>query len=99
MFVRFALTLLTVGALQAESRGGGADWPMFNRDLSGSPRGVAYWPGDRNNPARIIFTTANNLVGLNAKTGKLDPGFGREGEVDMVVPYNGVPTIVKNVIV
>jgi quinoprotein glucose dehydrogenase len=63
-----------------------------------SPRGVAYWPGDRNNPPRIIFTTASKLVALNANTGKLDPGFGKEGQVDMVVPYNGVPTVYKNVV-
>jgi quinoprotein glucose dehydrogenase len=63
-----------------------------------SPRGVAYWRGDRNNPPRIIFTTANKLVALNANTGKLDPGFGKEGQVDMVVPYNGVPTVYKNVV-
>src|SRR6266853_6890318 len=39
-------------------------------------RGVAYWPGDRNNPPRIIFTTARKMVALNARTGKIDPGFG-----------------------
>ncbi len=72
-------------------------------------RGVAYWPGDRNNPPRIIFTAGQGpfvtyhmnfkkLVALNAKTGKLDPGFGREGTVDMVVAYGGVPTIYKNVV-
>jgi quinoprotein glucose dehydrogenase len=35
---------------------------------------------------------------LNANTGKLDPGFGKEGVVDMVVGYGGVPTIFNNVI-
>ena len=63
-----------------------------------STRGVAYWAGDRQNPPRIIFTAGQNLIALNAKTGKIDPGFGREGTVDMVVPYNGVPTIAKNVV-
>src|ERR1700758_1100857 len=39
---------------------------------AGSPnnRGVTYWPGDQNNPPRIIFTTGHFMVGLNAKTGK-----------------------------
>ena len=64
-----------------------------------SPRGVAYWPGDRQNPARILFTAGRNLVALNAGTGKLDPGFGKEGILDMVVPYNGVQTIFKNIVV
>ena len=38
------------------------------------------------------------MVALNAKTGKLDPGFGNEGEMTMDVPFAGVPTIYKNVI-
>jgi quinoprotein glucose dehydrogenase len=63
-----------------------------------SPRGVAFWAGDRQNPPRIIFTAGRSLIALNAKTGKIDPGFGREGTVDIVVPYNGVPTIAKNVV-
>lgn len=65
---------------------------------SGTPsnRGVTYWPGDKNNPPRIIFTTGHRMVGLNARTGKIDPGFGKEGEVDLVVPYNSPPTVYKN---
>lgn len=63
-----------------------------------STRGVSYWPGDKDNPPRILFTSGNNLVGLNANTGKLDPGFGREGMVDMVIGYGGVPTIFKNTV-
>ena len=38
------------------------------------------------------------MVALNAKTGKIDPGFGNEGELTMDVPFAGVPTIYKNVI-
>ncbi|HJT87955.1 MAG TPA: pyrroloquinoline quinone-dependent dehydrogenase [Bryobacteraceae bacterium] len=64
-----------------------------------SQRGVAYWPGDRNNPPRILFTSGHKLVALNARTGKLDPGFGTEGELTMDVPYAGVPTVYKDVIV
>jgi quinoprotein glucose dehydrogenase len=63
-----------------------------------SNRGVAYWPGDKQNPPRIIFTAGRNLMALNANTGKLDPGFGKEGIVDMVVGYSGVPTIFKNLV-
>lgn len=64
-----------------------------------SQRGVAYWPGDKQNPPRILFTSGSKLIALNAKTGKIDPGFGDEGEVEMVVPWSGVPTIFKNVAV
>ena len=63
-----------------------------------SARGVTYWPGDTNNPPRIIFTAGRRMIGLNASTGKIDPGFGKEGEVDMVVPYNSPPTIYKNML-
>ncbi len=63
-----------------------------------SRRGVAYWPGDRTNPPRIVFTAGPRLIGLNANTGKIDPGFGKEGEVDMTVGYNSVPTSFKNMV-
>ncbi len=53
-----------------------------------STRGVAYWPGDKQNPPRIIFTAGRDLIALNATTGKIDPGFGNEGVVDMVVGYS-----------
>ncbi len=63
-----------------------------------SARGVAYWPGDHDNPPRVIFTAGPRLVALNANTGNIDPGFGKEGIVDIKVPWNGVPTIYKNVV-
>jgi quinoprotein glucose dehydrogenase len=77
--------------------------------LVAGQRGVAYWPGDRNNPPRIIFPAGQGpfvtyhmnfkkLVALNANTGRLDPGFGKEGVVDMPSAYGGVPTIFKNVV-
>src|SRR6201996_5944174 len=67
---------------------------------AGSPgnRGVTYWPGDKDNPPRILFTTGHMMVGLNAKTGKLDPGFGKEGQVDLIVPYTAPPTVYKNML-
>jgi glucose dehydrogenase len=67
---------------------------------SGMPsrRGVAYWPGDGNNPARILSTVGKKLIALNANTGKIDPGFGNEGEVDLGIPYNSPPTAYKNLL-
>jgi glucose dehydrogenase len=73
-------------------------WGYEVKEGQASPRGVAYWPGDRQNPPRIMFTAGRSLIALNAGTGKLDPGFGKEGILDMVVPYNGVPTIFKNIV-
>ena len=63
-----------------------------------SSRGLAYWQGDRANPPRILFLTGHKLVALNANTGKLDPGFAKEGELTMEVPFAGVPTVYKNLI-
>ncbi len=47
-------------------------------------RGVAYWPGDQNVPARIVFGTLDGrLIALDAQTGHAVPGFGNEGELDL----------------
>ncbi len=100
-------------ALEADT---GAEIWSYELPAGQTPeRGVAYWPGDRSNPPRLIFTTGTSimsspvaakgsvepvhkLMALNAKTGKVDPGFGKEGEVDLAVGYTGVPTIYKNVV-
>jgi glucose dehydrogenase len=66
--------------------------------VSSGTRGVAFWPGDKDNPPRILLTAGNDLIALNANTGKVDPGFGKEGKVDIAVPWNGVPAIYKNVV-
>jgi quinoprotein glucose dehydrogenase len=86
-----------VVALQPES--GKEIWAYPVAGGAPSRRGVAYWPGNNSNPPRILFTAGRRLIALNANTGKVDPGFGKEGEVDMVVPYNSVPLIFKNVVV
>src|SRR6185437_9400716 len=39
-----------------------------------SRRGVTYWPGDTNNPPRILSTVGKMMIALNANTGKIDPG-------------------------
>jgi quinoprotein glucose dehydrogenase len=61
-----------------------------------SRRSLAYWPGDANNPPRIIFTSARKMIALNARTGKVDPGFGKEGEVELTVPYDSAPVVYNN---
>jgi glucose dehydrogenase len=73
-------------------------WRYELKGGQASFRGVAYWPGDRNNPPRILFTSLKKMMALNAATGKPDPGFGREGEVDITVAFAGVPTVYKNII-
>jgi quinoprotein glucose dehydrogenase len=85
-----------VAALDPET--GKEIWRYQLPSGNASSRGVSFWPGDKENPPRVLFTSGRNLIALNANTGKLDPGFGKEGIVDMVVAYNGPPTIFKNVI-
>ena len=62
-------------------------------------RGVSYWPGDKDNPPRVILSAGKKLLALNAKTGNRDPGFGKEGMVDIAVPWNGAPTVFRNIII
>ena len=85
-----------VVALDADT--GGEVWRRAVADGSPSPRGVAYWPGDGENPPRLIFTVGNRLMALDAGTGRPETSFGTGGTADMVVPYDGVPTIFRNVV-
>jgi glucose dehydrogenase len=56
----------------------------FEAQYSASPRGISYWPGDGQYPPTVVFgASGGRLVALNAKTGKLIPGFGNEGVVDL----------------
>ena len=73
-------------------------WRYELKEGTPSKRGVAYWPGDSSNPPRVIFTTGSKMVALNANTGKIDPGFGNEGTVEMTVPYNSAPVVYKNLL-
>ena len=75
-------------------------------------RGVAWWPGDKTTPARIVFgTRAGLLIALEARTGAPARGFGRNGVVDLKSPavmqgypnaYFGVtsaPVIFRNLVI
>jgi glucose dehydrogenase len=64
-----------------------------------SRRGVAYWPGDAASPPRIFFTAERRLIALAARTGEPVAGFGKEGEVDMIAPYNSAPTVYKDLLI
>ena len=54
------------------------------------------WPGDGRLAARIVLTAGPKLVALDA-TGTPSNDFGDKGVVEIAVPWNGVPTIYKNV--
>ena len=83
--------------LALESETGKEIW-VTQLPFNTTARGVSYWPGDRNDPPRLIFTAGPRLVAVNANTGKIDPGFGNEGVVDIKIPWNGVPTIYRNIV-
>jgi quinoprotein glucose dehydrogenase len=60
---------------------------IWTTTIPGGPpatRGLEYWVGDKQSPPELFFGTEDGrLIALNAKTGKLVPGFGNEGVVDM----------------
>jgi glucose dehydrogenase len=63
-----------------------------------STRSVAYWPGDKKDPPRIIFTTyGKKIIELYASTGKPVPAFGDDGILTLKVGYDAAPTIYKNI--
>lgn len=85
-----------VVALDAET--GKERWRHVMSGAAPSRRGVAYWPGETGS-ARIIFTASARLIALDAATGFPVPAFGKDGEVDLAVPYNSVPLVYRNVVV
>jgi len=86
-----------VVALEPET--GRERWRHLVVDGAPSRRGVAYWPGADGIPPRVIFTAGTRLMALDAATGEATADFGDAGEVDMVVPYNSVPLVFRNVVV
>jgi quinoprotein glucose dehydrogenase len=86
-----------VVAIEPES--GKELWQYAIRGAAPSRRGVAYAPAANGQPARIIFTAGRRLIALNASSGAPLAGFGTNGEVDLVTPYNSVPLINKDVVI
>src|SRR5882757_3001769 len=72
----------TIVALEPET---GKELWKYDLGRAGAPlRGVTYWAGDKDYPPQIMAGTSDGkLIALNAKTGKLVPGFGNEGKVDL----------------
>jgi glucose dehydrogenase len=62
-------------------------------------RGLSYWPGDGDIPARIYFSSLKKMIALNAFSGERASSFGSNGEIDLEVAYNGAPTIYQNRII
>lgn len=64
-----------------------------------SGRGLGYWPGQAGMAPRIYVMRSNMMVALDAATGQLVESFGEGGQVNVGVPFGGVPTIHGNVAV
>ncbi|HEY6346358.1 MAG TPA: PQQ-binding-like beta-propeller repeat protein [Bryobacteraceae bacterium] len=85
-----------VVALEADS---GKEVWSFTAPGNVGNRAVGYWGGDQSNPPRVLFTTGDKMIALNATTGKVDPGFGNEGSVEIHGGWGGAPYVYKNLIV
>ncbi len=105
----FATPYQSLVAVEPET--GKTIWTFDHQHAARTSRGIAYWPGDRNSPPSIYFGTEDGfLIAVNAHTGKLVPGFAKEGELDLKpgmkdeslsnAPYglNGAPAVYKNLI-
>ena len=62
-------------------------------------RGVAYAPGSDTREPRIYFTSLRKVVALKARTGERDAMFGNQGEVELRIPYAGVPVVYKDTLI
>ena len=73
----------SIVALEPET--GKEVWKYELPDNVAAPlRGVTYWQGDKERAARIFAGLSNGrLIALDAKTGKLVPGFAKEGMLDL----------------
>jgi quinoprotein glucose dehydrogenase len=95
--VMYAPTANRVMALESET--GREIWSFRLAGGAPSRRGVAYWPGQGADPPRIIFSAGRRLIALDAATGSIVSTFGKDGEVDLGIPYNSVPGVYRNVVV
>ena len=86
------------GVVALEPETGKERWRHVVSGATPTRRGVAFWTGSGGD-ARVIFTAGRRLIALDAATGRPVQAFGTNGEVDMVVPYNSVPLVYRNVVV
>jgi quinoprotein glucose dehydrogenase len=62
-------------------------------------RGLAYWAGDAQSAPRVLVSSGTRLLALDTKTGKLAPGFGEGGFVDMGAAMQSPPSVYKDVLI
>src|SRR5687768_9829332 len=64
-----------------------------------SRRGLAHWPGDATSPATLYIGSATKLLAVDAKTGRLVPGFGQGGFIDMGASMQSPPSVYKDLLI
>jgi quinoprotein glucose dehydrogenase len=70
---------------------------------------VAYWPGDRDTPPRLVSGAGDKMIAIDAERGKPADGFGDGGYVDLKASVRGdvdggfslasPPAVYKNIII
>jgi quinoprotein glucose dehydrogenase len=77
-------TARTIVALEGDT--GREVWKHELGSARAPTRGVSYWAGDAQNPARILVGTSDSrLLALDARTGQPIPSFGTNGAIDLKV--------------
>lgn len=62
-------------------------------------RGLLYWAGDAQNPARIVFGVGNWICALDPKTGKPIATFGKDGRTELSTGATAVGAVYQHVLV
>lgn len=69
---------------------GSLQWSFDPKSNARELRGVTYWPGDTETPARIFSGTGDGrLIALDARTGRPALGFGDNGVIDLKAGLTG----------
>ncbi len=62
-------------------------------------RGLAHWAGDAQTGPRVLVSSGTRLLAIDTKTGKLAPGFGQGGFIDMGAAMQSPPSVYKDVLI
>lgn len=62
-------------------------------------RGLVYWPGDREHPARILFGAGEWIHAVDPKTGRPTPGFGEAGRTPLPTGATTAGVVYRHVFV
>ena len=75
--------------------------PKEGKRLEDQParRGLLFWKGDAQNPARVIFGAGNWLYALDPKTGHTLPSFGDNGRTLIATATSTVAAVYQNVLI